>query len=107
MTPEDTAVAVCALVGIEPSSANVQRVLDLRRLRGPSYRDSPGLVNRANSALITIERIAADRSIPSEIRLVLIAQRMAQEPVLTDDSTAAARARRDAARWHARRVVQG
>lgn len=61
-----------------------------------SYPDSAGLDNRANSALIEIEAIMDDRSIPSAVRLVLIAQRMEQEPVLTDQSTGAFRARRNA-----------
>jgi hypothetical protein len=68
----------------------------------PSYRDSPGLTNRANSAMCRIEAILERRNVPSAARLVMIARVMEGEPVLTDGSTAAYAARRDARRWEVR-----
>lgn len=70
-----------------------------------SYRDTPGITNRANSAMLRIERIIGDTRIPSMARLALIAEVMAGEPVLTDGSTAAHVARHEAELWRARGVV--
>jgi hypothetical protein len=53
------------------------------------YRDRAGIDSRANSALSAIELIITDYSIPSAVRLALIARRMTQEPILTDGSPAA------------------
>lgn len=64
-----------------------------------SYRDTPGLTNRANSAMIRIDNIIARTELPSGVRLVLIAEVMASEPVLTDRSTAAFGARQGAIRF--------
>jgi hypothetical protein len=61
------------------------------------YRDRAGIDNRANSALLSIERIIADRSIPAAVRLVLVAEIMNEEPVLTDGSPAARSVRREIA----------
>lgn len=72
---------------------------------GHSYTDRPGLTNRANSALLALGRIIDDVSIPTGVRLVLVAQVMADEPVLTDGSVAAISARRGAAAHLARRGV--
>jgi hypothetical protein len=69
-----------------------------------SYRDAPGLENRANSAMLTIESIINDTALPSSVRLVLIAHRMSSEPVLTDGSVAAISARKKAGTWRSRNV---
>jgi hypothetical protein len=53
------------------------------------YTDRAGIDARANSALLTIEAIITDYGIPAAVRLVLVAERMAQEPILTDGSPAA------------------
>ena len=63
------------------------------------YKDAPGLTNRANSAMIRIEMIMARTNVPSAARLALIATVMQDEPVLTDGSVAAIRARKDAKRF--------
>lgn len=63
----------------------------------PSYRDYPGLTSRANSAMLRIESIIGRRNVPSAARLALIAEVMASEPILSDPSTAAHVARREAA----------
>lgn len=65
----------------------------------PSYRDLPGLTNRANSALLTIEHIAACDWIPSPVRLALIARVMDTEPVLVCPSVAAIKTRNEADQW--------
>lgn len=62
-----------------------------------NYRDRNGIDNRANAALLAIERITADNAVPSAVRLVLIAERMAAEPILTDECPAAHAVRREAA----------
>ena len=61
-----------------------------------SYRDAPGLTNRANSAMLRIEMIIARTNIPSATRLALIATVMQGEPILTDGSVGAISARKDA-----------
>jgi hypothetical protein len=61
-----------------------------------TYRDLPGLTNRANSAMIRISMIMERTDVSSAARLALIAHVMAGEPVLTDGSTAAHIARREA-----------
>jgi hypothetical protein len=61
------------------------------------YTDRAGIDSRANSALLAVEAIIADRHIPSAVRLVLVAQRMAREPILTDDQSPAAFAVREEA----------
>lgn len=58
------------------------------------YSDLASVVNRANSVLCRIELLVNDRSIPSTVRLVRIAEIMAEEPVLTDNSPAAHSVRR-------------
>lgn len=62
---------------------------------GGGYRDRAGIDNRANSALLGIERIISDRSVPAAVRLALVAEIMAEEPVLTDPSPAARTVRRE------------
>ncbi len=62
----------------------------------PGYTDDAGVTNRANSALLRIEHIMDQRHVPSAVRLVWIAQVMKDEPILTDGSSSAFRARRDA-----------
>ena len=52
------------------------------------YTDRAGIDSRANSALLTIESIVANRTIPAAVRLALVAQVMAMEPILTDQSPA-------------------
>lgn len=64
-----------------------------------SYPSSSGLENRANSALIAIDLISNDTSIPASVRLVMIAQVMEREPVLICSSSAASGARKRARRW--------
>lgn len=54
------------------------------------YTDRAGIDNRANSALSRIDRISAMTHYPSAVRLVLIAQVMAGEPILTDTLSSAA-----------------
>ena len=61
------------------------------------YLDEAGIFNRANAALNEIDRIVNDRSVPPATRLVWVAERMAQEPIMTDPSPAAHRVRRLAA----------
>lgn len=68
-----------------------------------SFRGEPGLTARADGALLHVELILADRSIPSAARLALIAARLREEPVLECESPAAGRARRSAAA-HAAKV---
>lgn len=62
---------------------------------GDGYRDRAGIDSRANSALLGIEAIIEDRSVPSAVRLALIAEIMAEEPILTDGSPAARSVRRE------------
>lgn len=54
------------------------------------YTDRAGINSRANSALGRITRIAAMLHYPSAVRLALIAQVMANEPILTDAGSSAA-----------------
>jgi len=61
-----------------------------------SYKEALGLTNRANSALLKIERILERRDIPSATRLALVAQTMKSEPILTDDGPGAVVACREA-----------
>ena len=63
------------------------------------YTDRAGIDNRANGALLRIERIIAMRNeYPSAVRLVLVAQVMAGEPILTDTGSPAAYEVRELAR---------
>lgn len=59
------------------------------------YADRHQIDNRANSALLTIEGIITDRQIPAAVRLLMVAERMAEEPILTDGCPAARSLRRD------------
>lgn len=54
------------------------------------YTDRAGIDNRANSALGQITMIAGSTDIPSAVRLALIAEVMAGEPILTDTQSPAA-----------------
>jgi hypothetical protein len=54
------------------------------------YTDRAGIDSRANSALGRISRISAMTHYPSAVRLALIAQVMAGEPILTDTGSPAA-----------------
>ena len=54
------------------------------------YTDRAGIDSRANSALGRIERIIAMTHYPAAVRLVLVAEVMAGEPVLTDTGSPAA-----------------
>jgi hypothetical protein len=66
------------------------------------YTDRAGIDSRANAALLAIDVISADYAVPAAVRLVLVAQRMAQEPILTDTGSPAAYAvREEAARYTA------
>lgn len=60
------------------------------------YPHAPGLKSRADSALLRIEHIVAQRHVPAEVRLVQVAKIMAEEPVLECESVAAITARADA-----------
>ncbi len=53
------------------------------------YTDYAGITNRANSALLRINEISQSISIPPAVRLAMIAEVMAGEPILTDQSPAA------------------
>lgn len=53
------------------------------------YTDRAGIDNRANSALCRIGMISANVHLPSAVRLALIAEVMAGEPILTDKAPAA------------------
>jgi hypothetical protein len=64
-----------------------------------SYTDRAGIDARANSAGLAIAAILADYSVPAAVRLVRVAQRMAQEPILTDTAPAAYTVRELAARY--------
>jgi hypothetical protein len=61
------------------------------------YTDRAGIDSRADSALLRIERIIGMLHYPSAVRLVLVAQVMAGEPILTDTASPAAYAVRDLA----------
>jgi hypothetical protein len=61
------------------------------------YRDRAGIDSRANSAMIQIDLISAMVHIPSAVRLVWIAEIMANEPILTDGAPASYAVRRQAA----------
>jgi hypothetical protein len=58
------------------------------------YVDRNGIDNRANSALLRIEEIVSDRRTPAALRLLKVAEVMADEPILTDSSPAARKLRR-------------
>lgn len=65
---------------------------DIGSATGPftgGYRDLAGIYSRANGALLAVSSIADDVSYPATVRLAWIAERMAQEPILTDPSPAA------------------
>lgn len=64
------------------------------------YSDIRGITARADFALLKIERIISDTSVPSAERLVLVAQVMAAEPILTDRCPAAYSARRNVTARH-------
>ena len=64
-----------------------------------SYTDRAGIDARANSALLTIEAMLADRRIPAAVRLALVARRLEREPILTDTSPAAYTVREAAAQY--------
>lgn len=78
------------------AGAEWARARDTSQATPPSYLDYPGVVSRANSAMLSIEAIIDSRHLPSAARLVMIARIMAGEPILTDPSTAAHIARREA-----------
>lgn len=59
------------------------------------YTAMAGITNRADAALLEIERIIGDTSVPSAERLVMVARRMLAEPILTDPSSAAHAVRRN------------
>lgn len=70
--------------------------------RSGGYTDRAGIDSRANSAGLEIARISAMYHVPSAVRLVWIAERMQQEPILTDESPAAYGVRRLAAQIKAK-----
>lgn len=84
--------------GVRDANGNAVGHWDIQREESArsSYLDAPGLTSRANSALLQIEHILAQRHIDSAVQLVRVAEIMANEPVLTDGSTAAISARRAA-----------
>jgi hypothetical protein len=51
------------------------------------YTDRAGIDSRANSALLRIAAIINDYTIPPAVRLCLVAEIMADEPILTDTSS--------------------
>lgn len=53
------------------------------------YTDRAGIDNRANCALLAIRAIAEDVTLPAAARLLMIAERIETEPILTDGSPAA------------------
>jgi hypothetical protein len=55
----------------------------------PGYTDRHGIDNRANSVLGRAELIVNARHVPPAVRLVQLAELMADEPILTDESSAA------------------
>lgn len=59
------------------------------RDRAMGYRDRAGIDSRANSALLRIDRISNDVSMPPAVRLAMVAEIIAAEPILTDNSPAA------------------
>lgn len=63
------------------------------------YTDRAGIDSRANSAMIRIDAISQDVYVPAAIRLVMIAEIMAGEPILTDDSPAAHSVRSERRRY--------
>jgi len=65
----------------------------------PGYTDRAGIDARANSALLAIDAISSDYGIPAAVRLVLVAQRMASEPILTDTASEAYAVREQAAAY--------
>jgi hypothetical protein len=67
------------------------------------YRDRAGIDNRANGALLAVEAIILDTSVPAAVRLLWVAERLGQEPILTDNSPAAHAVRREGAARRRRR----
>jgi hypothetical protein len=65
------------------------------------YRDRAGIDSRANALMCALSDIIGDVNVPPAVRLVRIAERMAEEPILTDDSSAAYGVRAEAARLNA------
>jgi hypothetical protein len=64
------------------------------------YKDRAGIDSRANSALTSIDLISAMTHLPSAVRLALIAEILAGEPIMTDESPAAHEVRALAVRLH-------
>jgi hypothetical protein len=64
------------------------------------YTDRAGIDSRANSALTRIDLISNMVHLPSAVRLALIAEVMAGEPIMTDESPAAHEVRALAVRLH-------
>lgn len=64
-----------------------------------SYTDRAGIDARANSALLAIEAMLADRRIPAAVRLALVARRLGREPIFTDTAPAACTVRKEAAQY--------
>lgn len=54
------------------------------------YTDRAGIDSRANSALLCIDMIQEMKHVPAAVRLVLVAEIMAHEPILTDTQSPAA-----------------
>jgi hypothetical protein len=72
------------------------------------YTDRAGIDSRANSALLRVDSVIHDYEIPSAVRLALVAEIMAGEPILTDrESPAAFTVRAELARYHAGRECAG
>lgn len=94
------AIAMTITAGISPYlEAAVLRLAAAVRARTAEpggYRDRAGIDNRANAALLDVDRISTDYAVPAAVRLARVAERMAREPILTDDSPAAHEVRRQA-----------
>jgi hypothetical protein len=74
-----------------------------------AYTDEAGLRSRADSAMLRIGAIIQRVELDSGARLALIATVMEEEPILTDPSPAAIKARTNAARrgeYRKREVLQ-
>jgi len=65
-----------------------------------SYLNEEAAANRANSAMLRIERIISSNHIPPSARLALIAKVMESEPILTDSGIGARKARRESHKWN-------
>lgn len=73
---------------------------------GISYRDESGLTSRANGALLQIDLILNHRpGLTSPVRLALIAEVLKGEPILTDMSVGAIRARQEAGEARQRQIA--